>query len=171
MVRPNVSHCVQENEVHYNPLIIPILIATYNVDDTSQPILLYAEPKNNPYFTKVMVDSTEVELLGEEIDNHIVYGYHFATTGEHTVEYTLNDPTAIGEMVFISCEALTNVIIPDGVITIGDRAFNSCRNLTLVAIPSSVTSIGDSAFCHCPLDAASKEAVEAINQKATMCEK
>ena len=148
MVRPNVSHCVQENEVHYNPLIIPIVIATYNVADTSQPMLLYSEPKNNPYFTKVTVDGTEVELLSGEVGDYIQYGYHFATTGEHTVEYTLNDPTAIGERVFKECEALTSVIIPDGVITIGDRAFQRSA-VANVMLPDSVTSIGRYSFERC----------------------
>ena len=32
MVRPNVSHCIQENDVHYNKYIEP-LIAKYYVDE------------------------------------------------------------------------------------------------------------------------------------------
>lgn len=32
MVKPNVSHCIQENEVHYNKYIEPI-IAKYYIDE------------------------------------------------------------------------------------------------------------------------------------------
>lgn len=46
-------------------------------------------------------------------------------------------------------DAITTIIIEEGVTTIGDRAFGYSTNATSVTIPSSVTSIGDYAFIGC----------------------
>ena len=46
-------------------------------------------------------------------------------------------------------QAITNVVITDGVMTIGKDSFFSCTYLESVAMPNGVTSIGDSAFCLC----------------------
>ena len=43
----------------------------------------------------------------------------------------------------------TDIIIPDGVISIGNDAFGSCENLTKITIPDSVVSIGEKAFIYC----------------------
>jgi len=56
--------------------------------------------------------------------------------------------TSIGGNAF-SGTALTDVIIPDNVISIGIGAFNFCRSLVSVTIGSGVTSIGRWAFSDC----------------------
>ncbi len=45
--------------------------------------------------------------------------------------------------------AITTVVIEDGVTSIGNYAFYCCSGLTSVTIPASVTSIGDYAFFEC----------------------
>ncbi|MCR4561986.1 MAG: leucine-rich repeat domain-containing protein [Bacilli bacterium] len=42
--------------------------------------------------------------------------------------------------------ALSEVVIPDSVISIDAYAFTRCRALASVSIPSKVTSIGEGAF-------------------------
>jgi BspA type Leucine rich repeat region (6 copies) len=66
----------------------------------------------------------------------------------------LPDPTnglpvsAIGESAF-SSQGITNVIIPNGVISIGNYAFEGCKGLGKVIIGNSVIIIGDHAFDGC----------------------
>ena len=56
--------------------------------------------------------------------------------------------TSIGQNAFFGC-ALTNVTIPNTVISIGSYSFLNCHYMTKVDIPNSVKSIGDNAFELC----------------------
>ena len=199
--KPNVSLCEDNNKVYYNPLvqIETKLIATYNVEDASNPTLLYSYYAEEGYeewwvrgvdmFSNVEIDGTEVSP--QDLD--AAQGKYQLSVGEHTVKYTLSNLTTIVGYCFISCINLASVTIPDsvtsidayafyecysltsvtigsGVTSIGESAFGECNSLTAITIPNSVTSIGDSAFCPCSsLDAISKAAIEAINPDATSC--
>ena len=57
--------------------------------------------------------------------------------------------TNVGVWAFYGCN-LTNVTIPNSVISIGSEAFSFCYSLTSVSIPHSVTSIGHGVFAWCP---------------------
>ena len=50
---------------------------------------------------------------------------------------------------FHGCESLTEIQIPDSIMSIGHGAFANCESLTEIQIPNSVTSIDDSAFYRC----------------------
>ena len=55
---------------------------------------------------------------------------------------------SIGDWAFCGCDGLTSVTIPNSVITIGDWAFHWCTGLTSVNIGNGVKSIGeDFAYC------------------------
>ena len=60
-----------------------------------------------------------------------------------------NSVISIGFEAFGICTSLTNITIPNSVIEIGDYAFGSCESLTSVTIPDSVTLIGEDAFGCC----------------------
>ena len=135
-MKPNVSHCITENEVHYNP--IPIMTVKYNVTDTSNQTKLC---NSTGYFSTMEIDGV--------VQPSVVSEYTFSTTGEHIVKYTLVDDTTIGNNAFQYCTSLTSVTIGNSVTNIGVRAFATCTSLTSVTIPNSVTSIGDRAFQDC----------------------
>ena len=139
-VLPNVSICDDTKDVHYNPWVDTRVVAKYNVTSTSSPT-----PIGNKQYTSGF---SAIEIDGVEQPS-VVSAYTFSTTGEHTVKYTLADPTSIGERAFASCYSLTSIDIPNSVTSIGDYAFNSCTSLTTVNIPSGVTSIGERAFAGC----------------------
>ena len=57
--------------------------------------------------------------------------------------------TTIGENAFYDCDALTEIILPEGVIEIGANAFNHCSAVTTIYIPKSVTTFAPSAIYNC----------------------
>ncbi len=59
------------------------------------------------------------------------------------------DTKTISYGAFDNCNSLTNIIIPNSVITIGEEAFADCTSLKDIVIPDSVTSIGNYAFTSC----------------------
>ena len=132
---PNVSYCEDNNEVHYKPWVETRVVATFNVTSTSGTTRLL---NNTSLFSAVEIDGVEQPSVETK--------YTFSTTGEHTVKYTLIEPTSIGESAFSSCSGLTNITIPSSVTSIGNYAFAYCSGLTSITIPDSVTSIGSSAF-------------------------
>ena len=173
-VLPNVSYCVDLNEVHFNkytPQPETRIVATFNVTDTTNPtdiVGFYEDKTGNIYFTSLF-ESIEIDGI---LQNSVVGYYQFDTIGEHTIKYTLTDPTSIGLSAFQGCTGLTSVTIPSSVTSIekdvfgdctgltsvelsnnltsiNEYAFNGCRSLTLIEIPSGVTSIGLSAFNSC----------------------
>lgn len=137
----------------------------YNVTDASNPTQLYVyESKGDVItngtlmFDNAVIDGTEVSIS----DLDTAGGQIQFSVGEHTVKYTLKDPTLIGGFgdpsdpssfkfgaVFFNCKTILSVEIPNTVTTIGINAFGECSALTSVIIPNSVTNIGDNAFTNC----------------------
>lgn len=144
-ILPNVSICTTEGDVHYNPYVPPTpvetrVVAKFNVTSTSSPTqLCYSSSINQ--FSTIEIDGVAQPSVVDE--------YTFSTTGEHTVKYTLTDPTSIGGYAFYYCSGLTSIDIPSGVTSIGEQAFSDCNSLTSIAISDSVTTIGNSAFYNC----------------------
>ena len=165
MLKPNVSCCEDNNEVHYNPWVDSKLVCKYNVTSISSPTQLRTNYESNVF--------KSMEIDGVQLGN-LVTEYTFDSTGVHTVKYELYDETklsnnapafygitslisvsipdsvtSIGQYTFAACTSLTRVTIPNSVTSIGSNAFSGCTSLTRVTIPSSVTSIGGSAFAAC----------------------
>ena len=146
MIKPNVSYCEDNNEVHYNPYVDTRLIAKFNVTSISSATNImgydsYAPIVTTDYFSEIEIDGV--------VQPSVVRSYTFDTTGEHIVIYTLVDTTTIGNIAFLGCTELTSVTIPNSVTTIGNSAFSGCRGLTNITIPNSVTSISENAFDSC----------------------
>ena len=62
---------------------------------------------------------------------------------------TITGCEAIGERAFWGCSKLTNITMPDGLVTVNDYAFYNCSSLTSITVPNSVTTIGSYAFKYC----------------------
>ena len=151
--------------MHYNPVPDPRVIAKFNITNTSTPTYILCN--NSSGASTVLSNISEIEIDGV-VQPSVTNTYTFDTTGEHTVKYTLTDPTLMphydnykwGTMyyygMFYDCYQLISVTIPPSV-TDFKGAFNECRQLTSVnsnvigecIIPNSVTSIGAFTFYYC----------------------
>jgi len=69
---------------------------------------------------------------------------------KNITSFVINKQTKfIGDFAFEGCSKLTNISIPNSVISIGNLAFYKCTSLTNITIPNSVTSIENHAFSYC----------------------
>ena len=89
--------------------------------------------------------------LNDDGKSYYVYCSDRSVEGEIVIPDTYNDlpVTHIDETAFAYCMKITNVIIPESVISIGYGAFKYCHGLQTIIIPDSVVSIGDDAFWDC----------------------
>ena len=84
------------------------------------------------------------------VENEFIYNDSTKTTligymGDNTNVVIPNGVITI-ERAFYKNTNITSVIIPNSVTTIGNNTFYSCSNLTSIIIPNSVTSIGEYTF-------------------------
>ena len=71
----------------------------------------------------------------------------FAGSGITSIDLSgLIDLTGLPDGVFMNCQTLSEVIMPDGLLSIGREAFNHCYGLATLDIPDTVTQIGSNAF-------------------------
>ena len=114
------------------------VVSKFNVTSTSDPTRIAYRTSG---FSAIEIDGV--------VQTAVTSAYTFSTTGEHTVKYTLTDPTSIDEYAFYNCTSLTSIEIPSGVTSIGSSVFAFCTSLTSIDIPTSVTSIGSNTFQYC----------------------
>ena len=64
-------------------------------------------------------------------------------------ENEVANPLYYAHNLYLGEEKLTELVLPEGVVSIGDYAFTGCSSLTLAIISESVTAVGDHAFAGC----------------------
>lgn len=85
--------------------------------------------------------------MGFQIENGVLVKY---TEEPGITEVAIPEGViSIGDRAFEWCENLTNIVIPEGVISIGRMSFQYCRNLDRILFPASLTAIGGYAFQFC----------------------
>jgi len=146
--KPNVSYCVQENEVYYNPWIEPpyqgFCKLTLNDGDV---IELEGSGELTPAMTSRYFSSLVSAEIGEACTS---IGAHAFNNRSNLTSVTIGDSVeSIGDNAFRDCSGLASVTIGDSVESIGINAFYGCGNLTSIEMPDGVTSIGNTVFYEC----------------------
>ena len=114
-----------------------------------------------PILSQTIEDSsteiTEDELKEAFIDE---WGVKYSKDGRKLLKapkelrggYSVKEGTRIiCNHAFFWCSSLSNIVVPNSVISIGDRAFSCCSSLSSIVIPDSVISIGNGVFSGCLL--------------------
>ena len=92
---------------------------------------------------------TDIVLPADYKGASYVIGEAFRHNQAITSVVIPNGVTGIGNYAFYNCYNLTSIKIPGSVTSIGRLAFQGCTGLTSIVIPDGVTSIGDYAFYNC----------------------
>ncbi len=61
------------------------------------------------------------------------------------------NPLYYARALYLNGEPLTELVIPEGTVSVNPYAFIGCEGLTSVTLPSSLSAIGESAFASCGL--------------------
>lgn len=104
-------------------------------------------------------------------ENSKIIDIENVTFGDCTKLTDINLPDgllSIGDYAFGNCQALKEIKIPDTTETIGNEAFYYCTSLEKIEIPSTVTTIGYRAFYRCQklADVILKEGLVTIGEQA-----
>lgn len=88
-----------------------------------------------------------LKYLGNAENKHL---FLVGTTSTDIATATINKNCKfIGSSAFFYCLNLTEITLPDSIISIGSSVFYNCTSLTEITIPKNVVSIGRSAFFQC----------------------
>jgi hypothetical protein len=99
----------------------------------------------------VNIPSTISGLPVTSIGANAFYNTFYNNYSARLTNVTIPDSViTIGTNAFGFCTNLTNVTIGTNVTSIDDESFYNCTKLTSVTIPSAVTNIGAGAFANCP---------------------
>ena len=150
-ILPNLSYCKDVGDVHLNPWVETRVVAKFNVTSTSSATtILWSSTKSS--FSEIEIDGV--------VQPSVVSSYTFDTTGEHTVKYTLSDPTTIPDYVFIDCDKITSITIPNNVISIGCPLFTDIKNITNIQVNSGNTVYDSRNNCNAIIETATNTLVQ-----------
>lgn len=68
---------------------------------------------------------------------------------ENLESIRINSAKEIKIDAFNFCTNLSQIILPENLVTLGSNVFYNCRNLTDIILPQSITNIGKNIFEHC----------------------
>src|SRR5260370_40063154 len=135
-------HCCARGTLLFCLLVIGAAQAqdfTYTNIDGTITITRYTGPGGNVTIPST-IDGLPVRVIGAQ-------SFWWST---NLTRVTIPEGvTNIGVDVFGGCTSLTNVIMPNSLVSIDDLAFWSCTLLSQAAIPNGVSRIGVSAFGSC----------------------
>lgn len=120
---------------------------TYELDKSNNVIKLRSKTttKTGAVTIPSKIDGKTVISLSNGQYNGGAFQEHAGIT-EITIP---NSIITIGEYTFEDCTGLKTVIIPDSVTNVGNNAFNGCSGITSITLSKNLTSIGNWAFENC----------------------
>ena len=98
---------------------------------------------------------------------NLSYGAFGGCSNLKTVNFEAGS-TIVCAALFMGCDGIEEIELPDTITEIGDSAFKSCKNLNKVIIPESVTKIDGDAFAECSglVDIKMYEGINTIGSRA-----
>lgn len=140
-VKPNVSHCVAENDVHYTAYkpeepTDDFFNLEYTLEEGLTTATVYGVFLHRGEITSFKVDGSDVDTSSQI--GYRFGDYDFGTSGKHTAKMDVIDVTNL-RTFFDSCYSLSKAVLPSGATEI-EAIFNQCNSLEYAELPSTVTS-------------------------------
>lgn len=144
MMKPNVSHCINENEVHYNNLIIGTITATFNITNNKAFIIGNNSDENPDVIDLYDSSFLSIEVDGEPFSEERLNNwkqYTFPTNGTHTVVYKVKDGI-LGEFALYNIgDGVESIVVGSDIVEI--------KNSSLICDVSSITILNDNVKVEC----------------------
>lgn len=155
-VLPNVSICVEEEHVHYNPFVEPIIGVIKLVYEIPQvgasQNVMFAQGWGS--FDPELLNFIKVDDVDFPIENFVHTeggGWYIPMTenAEHTVEFSYDDGTSLPRNLNLGVTYLKEVHIGTGIENIESQAFTAGDNYVEYAeVPSTLVSCDK--YCNFP---------------------
>ena len=125
--------------------------------------IVYGAFRNSTNLSEIDIPETAVKIGGHVFDGtewesqqgdgavyleHVFYKYNGMLPSDGLVSIK-GGTTVIADYALEEMSNLTEVILPNSLLTIGEYAFFNCNSLTEIIIPASVSYIGEYAFARC----------------------
>lgn len=137
-----------DQKAFYNCIVLSEITIGNNVDVIEEYAFLGCNNLANVYINDV---TNWCNIKFTAIDsNPLYYAGTLYINGELVTELVIpDDVISISNYAFSGCTSLESVVIPDSVTSIGDSAFEDCTGITHVVIGNSVAYISSDAFAYC----------------------
>ena len=117
------------------------------VSDTNQTVSLTKNKLSGKVVVPSIVENNDIAYSVVEIGNEAFSEYFRVST--LTQVNLPNSIISIGDNAFYYCSELEEINLPESLLKIGDSAFTGCSKLKEIKFPESLLDIGTSAFSGC----------------------
>ena len=113
-------------------------------------IIIYKAPAKLAETTSVKSDGLHVNAFNTTLKSHTFEnGVGILEFNDDVTEFKflIDQYKQVGP--FSNCHQITEILLPNSLLTLNGYSFSSCSSLTSITIPNNVTSIGDHTFYYC----------------------
>ena len=142
-IKPNVSHCIEQNEVHYNPNRVAKVVVYYNFEEDGY--LWNVEQRFSTYAVDTTPHIQKLVVNGTEVDAQELNGGYGEYSGNTVAEFTF-DNNQIPMVMFYMCDSITKIIVYGGITYIANYSIIGIDNIKTIEFKEGIEGIGSNFY-------------------------